>query len=116
MSIEDAARWAVALDKKEFIKKHILDQLTAKMPLNGSFTALGWNHENWNGHDGYGHSGGPGLGDILRFPKEEITIIVFSNYADMYPYLAASIARLFFPEIKLPEIQKTLDRGYEKLL
>ena len=116
MSIEDAARWAVALDKKEFIKKHILDQLTAKMPLNGSFTALGWNHENWNGHDGYGHSGGPGLGDILRFPKEEITIIVFSNYADMYPYLAASIAKLFFPEIKLPEIQKTLDRGYEKLL
>ena len=77
---------------------------------------LGWNHENWNGHDGYGHSGGPGLGDILRFPKEEITIIVFSNYADMYPYLAASIAKLFFPEIKLPEIQKTLDRGYEKLL
>ena len=116
MSIEDAARWAVALDKKEFIKKDILDQLTAKMPLNGSFTALGWNHENWNGPDAYGHSGGPGLGDILRFPKEELTIIVFSNYADMYPYMAASIAQLFFPEIKLSEIEKTLDRGYEKIM
>ena len=116
MSIEDAARWAVALDKKEFIKKDILDQLTSKMPLNGSFTALGWNHENWNGHDGYGHSGGPGLGDILRFPKEELTIIVFSNYADMYPYMAASIAKFFFPEIKLPQVEKTLDRGYEKVM
>ena len=115
MSVEDAAHWAVALDKKEFIKREIAEQLKAKMPLNGSFTALGWNYEKFNGHDAYGHSGGPGLGDILRFPKEELTIIVFSNYADMYPYMAASIAKMYFPDITLPEIKRTLDRGYDKM-
>ena len=115
MSVEDAARWAIALDKKEFIKGEIVDQLKTKMPLNGSFTALGWNHEKFSGHDAYGHSGGPGLGDILRFPKEDLTIIVFTNFADMYPYMAASIAKMYFPDISLGEIQKTLERGYDKM-
>jgi CubicO group peptidase (beta-lactamase class C family) len=115
MSVEDAVKWATALDKGEFLKQAIVDQLTSKMPLNGSFTALGWNHENFNGHDGYGHSGGPGLGDILRFPEKKLTIIVFTNYADMYPYLAASIGKLYFPDIELKGITKTLDRGYEKM-
>jgi len=115
MSIEDAARWAVAMDRKEFIKGEIVEQLKTEMPLNGSFTALGWNHEKFNGHDAYGHSGGPGLGDILRFPKEDLTIIVFTNFADMYPYMAASIAKMYFPEISLGEIQKTLERGYDKM-
>ena len=86
------------------------------MPLNGSFTALGWNLEVFNGHEGYGHSGGPGLGDILRFPEQKLTIIVFSNYADLYPYMAASIAKIYFPDIKLPEMKdKTFDRGFGQL-
>lgn len=113
MSINDAVKWATALDKASFIKKETLDQVVTKMPLNGSFTALGWNAENLNGHPSYGHSGGPGLGDILRFPDKKLTIIVFSNYADMYPYFAATIAQFYFPDIKLPAATKTLERGFE---
>ena len=116
MSPADATKWAIALDKGEFLDPGIIAQLKTKMPLNGSFTALGWNYENMNGHAAYGHSGGPGLGDILRFPDEKLTIIVFSNYADMYPYMAASIARFYFPDIQLPDLpKKALDRGYDKL-
>jgi len=115
-SIEDAVIWAVSLDKGELIKPGISEQLKTKMPLNGSFTALGWNREVFNGHEAFGHSGGPGLGDILRFPEQKLTIIVFSNYADMYPYMAASIAKLYFPDITLPNnLQKTLDRGFDKM-
>ena len=115
MSLEDAVKWAMALDKGDFLKPGTVNQVQTNMPLNGSFTALGWNRENLNGHIAVGHSGGPGLGDILRFPQQKLTIIVFSNYADMYPYLAASIARLYFPDINLPAAQKTLTRGYDKL-
>ena len=80
MSIDDAVKWAQALDKAEFIKADIIEKIKTKMPLNGSFTALGWNREVFNGHEAFGHSGGPGLGDILRFPDQKLTIIVFSNY------------------------------------
>jgi CubicO group peptidase (beta-lactamase class C family) len=114
-SIDDAMKWAVALDKGNFLQPKMVEQLKTKMPLNGSFTALGWNREVFNGHEGFGHSGGPGLGDILRFPEQKLTIIVFSNYADMYPYMAASIAKLYFPDIVLPAITKTLERGYDKM-
>jgi len=115
MSIDDAVKWAVALDRSTFVKKATSDQIRTQMPLHGSFTALGWNREMFNGHEGLGHSGGPGLGDILRFPEKDLTIIVFTNYADMYPYIAANIAKLYFPDIKLPEAPKTLERGFDKM-
>lgn len=116
MSLEDAVKWAVALDKGDFLTPETVSQVQTNMPLNGSFTALGWNRENLNGHMAVGHSGGPGLGDILRFPEQKLTIIVFTNYADMYPYLAANIAKLYFPDINLPALpEKTLTRGYDKL-
>jgi CubicO group peptidase (beta-lactamase class C family) len=114
ISIEDAVKWAQEIDKGGFLRPEIIEQIKTKMPLDGSFTALGWNRENFNGHEAYGHSGGPGLGDILRFPEKKLTIIVFSNYADMYPYMAASIARFYFPDITLPQLTKTLDRGFYK--
>jgi CubicO group peptidase (beta-lactamase class C family) len=115
MSVDDAVKWAIALDKGDFLKSSIVEQLKTKMPLNGSFTALGWNLEVFSGHEGFGHSGGPGLGDILRFPEKKLTIIVFTNYADMYPYIAAYIAKLFFPDMVMEEVKtKTLERGYDK--
>jgi len=117
MSADDAVKWAIALDDEKFLRRDIIDQLQTPMPLKGSFTALGWNREIFNGHEAFGHSGGPGLGDILRFPKEKLTIIVFTNYADMYPYLAANIAHLLIPGVELPEIKaKTLERGYDKIV
>jgi CubicO group peptidase (beta-lactamase class C family) len=115
MSVEDAVKWAVALDQEGFLRKETVEKIKSRMPLNGSFTALGWNREVLNGHESFGHSGGPGLGDILRFPDEKLTIIVFTNDADLYPYLAASIAKLYFPDISLPVSPKTLERGYDKM-
>lgn len=114
-TLEDAVKWAVSLDKADFIDREIVEQLSSKMPLNGSFTALGWNRQVFNNHEAFGHTGGPGLGDILHFPEQKFTIIVFSNYADMYPFMAASIASMFFPDIVLPSGSKTLDRGFYKM-
>ena len=113
-TIEDAIRWAVALDMGTFVRPATVAQLARRTPLDGSFTALGWNRQVMGGREAFGHSGGPGLGDVLRFPEEKLTIIVLSNYADMYPYMAAAVARLFFPEIVAPAGPKTLERGFDR--
>jgi len=115
MSIADAAKWAITLNDGNFLKRETVEKLKTKMPLNGSFTALGWIRTILNKHEAYGHSGGPGLGDILYFPENNLTIIVLSNYADMYPYMALSIARLYFPDIIKKEEPKTINRGYDKM-
>lgn len=39
-----------------------------------------------------GHSGGPGLGDIWRFPKEKITVITLSNDGELLPRFSRAIA------------------------
>ena len=116
VSIDDAVKWAIALDEEKFLQHDLLEQVRMPMPNKGSFTALGWHRDNMNGHEALGHSGGPGLGDILRFPEQKLTIIVFSNYADQLPYLAATIAQLYFPDIKLPDAPKTMERGFDKML
>jgi hypothetical protein len=63
----------------------MVDQFQAPMPLNGSFTQLGWIKEKIYDQITYGHSGGPGLGQILRIPEKKLTIIVLNNDADLYP-------------------------------
>jgi serine-type D-Ala-D-Ala carboxypeptidase len=113
-SLNDLVNWMNALQKGNYILRSTFEQLATPMPTKGSFTALGWIRMEFNGHIAYGHSGGPGLGDILYFPKEKITIIVLSNLADMLPYMAPAIAKIYMPDILLKEEPKTIERGFDK--
>ncbi|ANE52030.1 serine hydrolase domain-containing protein [Flavisolibacter tropicus] len=111
LSIDDATKWAVALDKEVFLTKATQEQITVNTASGGGFTQLGWTSEVNHGHLLIGHSGGPGMGDIIRMPKEKLTIIVLSNYADMYPYMAAHIAQLLVKDLEFPDAPKTFDRN-----
>lgn len=111
LSVSDAMKWAIALDREVFINKTIQGQITHSTTVKGGFTQLGWTIQNNEGHVMTGHSGGPGLADVIRFPEDKLTIIVLSNYADMYPYMAQTIAKMYVPAIKLQELPKSFDRG-----
>ena len=118
LSLEDGIKWATALDRGTFIRPEVLAQVKNKMPLvkdkKNAFSILGWTWEENAGHLMVGHSGGPGLGDILRLPDQKLTILVLCNYADMLPYMAEAIARLYVKELVPPQLAKTYDRGLVK--
>jgi CubicO group peptidase (beta-lactamase class C family) len=111
LSLADGVKWITALDKETFINKSTQEQIRLKTAANGGFTQMGWTTQVNEGHEMIGHSGGPGLGDVVRFPKEKLTVIVLSNYADMYPYMAETIAKFYIKDIKLQDIPKTFDRN-----
>ncbi|WP_293302521.1 serine hydrolase [Pedobacter sp. UBA4863] len=111
LSIADGIKWAIALDKNSFISNAMQQQMATKTATNGGFTQLGWTTQTNNGHLMIGHSGGPGLGDIIRFPKEKLTIIVLSNYVDMNPYMAQAIAQFYVTDIKPSNLPKTFIRN-----
>jgi|GEM_PF-893517 len=111
LSLSDAIKWTIALDREVFITKNSQEQIIRRTPVNGGFTQLGWTIQDNEKHLMTGHSGGPGLGDVIRFPDEKLTIIVLSNYADMYPYMAQAIAKMYVPAIKLQEMPKSFERG-----
>ncbi|WP_139922623.1 serine hydrolase [Hymenobacter sp. DG01] len=102
-SIDDMAKWAVALDKEtlfpaSFASSYIygLDSIGRKP---SEFTRVGWALERENNVLYAGHSGGPGLGDVWRFPKEGYTFIVLSNDGELLPNFARAIAGFYIKEL-----------------
>jgi CubicO group peptidase (beta-lactamase class C family) len=114
LSVSDAIKWAIALDREVFINKTIQEQITRSTAVKGGFTQLGWTIQDNEGHVMTGHSGGPGLADVIRFPEEKLTIIVLSNDADMYPYMAQTIAKMYVPAIKLQHLPRSFNRGLSR--
>jgi hypothetical protein len=51
-----------------------------------------------------GHSGGPGLGDVWRFPKEGYTFIVLTNDGELLPNMARAIASFYIKDLP-PNLQ-----------
>lgn len=99
-SVSDLAKVAVALDRGAFLRQESLDAMWQPQrmdsgALNGF--AVGWVVKDINGRPSVGHSGGPALSDILRFPQERATFIVLTNGQSLYPYLAQGVSELFFP-------------------
>lgn len=111
LSANDAVKWATALDKETFIAKNTQEQSRLRTPTNGGFTQLGWTIQENAGHEMIGHSGGPGLADVIRFPEEKLTVIVLCNYADIYPYMAQAIAKMYIKDIRPQDMPKTFERG-----
>ncbi|HLE62325.1 MAG TPA: hypothetical protein VI750_04255 [Pyrinomonadaceae bacterium] len=57
---------------------------------------------------------GPALADILRFPDDELTIIVLTNQQRLFPRLAEGVADLFIPAPPLRE-NRGIEDNDEKL-
>ena len=94
-SAADLARWAAALDGGDFLRPDSLEQMWTPQRLtdgtNGPF-GVGWIVDEHRGDKVTGHSGGPALADIVRFPDKKLTIIVLTNQQNLRPYLAMGVA------------------------
>jgi CubicO group peptidase (beta-lactamase class C family) len=110
-SASDLSKWIVALDTGKLLSRTTLEQMWARQKLNdgkdNSF-GIGWVIKTYRGRKTVGHSGGPALADILRFPDEELTIVVLTNQQRLFPRLAEGVADLFIPA---PPFRET--RGIE---
>jgi CubicO group peptidase (beta-lactamase class C family) len=105
-SASDLSKWVVALDKGKLLSRASLEQMWARQKLNNgkdnSF-GIGWVIKTYHGRKAVGHSGGPALADILRFPDDELTIVVLTNQQRLFPRLAEGVADFFIPAPPLRE-------------
>lgn len=112
----DIAKFFVAFDEGKVLSEKNLEQMWKQDELgDGSLNGfgIGWVVGSYNGHKTVGHSGGPALGDILRFPSEKLSIVVLSNEQRLYPYLAKGIADFYFPPTPVKEIAGIADNDDE---
>jgi CubicO group peptidase (beta-lactamase class C family) len=99
-SVDDVARVAVALDDGKFLRKESVAEMWTPARLgNGEVNGFGagWVVRDINGRKTVGHSGGPALSDILRYPHEKMTFVVLTNGKSLYPYLAQVVSELYLP-------------------
>ena len=111
-SVADLAKLAVALDTGSLLSNKSLEQMWSEDVLadgRRNTFGVGWVVKNYNGRKTVGHSGGPALSDILRFPVEKLTIVVLTNGQKLYPYLAQGVADLFIPPPPLREVKGVED-------
>jgi CubicO group peptidase (beta-lactamase class C family) len=99
-SARDLSRVFVALDEGRLLKPESLRELqTAARLKDGKSAGFGvaWAVRSFGGTTVTGHSGGPALADVLRFPDRKLTIIALANQRRYYPLLAEAIAELRLP-------------------
>lgn len=102
-SIDDMANWAIGLDKNKLFPLDFANDLIYKsdkiLDKDAEFSKVGWAIQKEKNITYAGHSGGPGLGDIWRFPKEKITIIVLSNDGELLPNFSRAIASWYIEDL-----------------
>ncbi len=113
-SISDFAHWAISLDKEvlfplEFANEYIYsaDKIGE---IDSPFSKVGWVITKEDGILGAGHPGGPGLGDVLRFPDEKITIISLSNDGELLPGMSRAIASWYVDGLSPKKSIEKFDR------
>jgi CubicO group peptidase (beta-lactamase class C family) len=113
-SISDLTNWAIGLDNDKLFAKHQADEMIYGLDQIGdkksTYTKSGWILENENGIIYAGHSGGPGLSEILRFPREGYTFIVLSNDGELLPGLARAIASFYITGLSAKLTIEKFDR------
>ena len=118
-SARDVAKLAVALDEGKLVSEKSREQMWSRDRLgDGSLDSfgVGWVVDEYDGRKTVGHSGGPALSDILRFPDERLTIVVLTNGQRLYPYLAKGIADIYFPPPPVKPSQPIADNVKEMTL
>jgi CubicO group peptidase (beta-lactamase class C family) len=120
-TISDLSKFFAALDEGRLLKPAALDAMWKREKLGNGKTngyGVGWVVGSYNGHPTVGHSGGPALSDIIRFPEDKTTIIVLTNQFRLYPHLAQGIADLYYPPQpakEIPSIEDTDPKTTEML-
>lgn len=97
-SIEDLAKWVIALDEHTILKPETTETMwTAAKLRNGenSNFGVGWIVAEHNGEKATGHSGGPALADIVRIPGRKVTAIVLTNQVNLRPFLTMKVLDLY---------------------
>jgi CubicO group peptidase (beta-lactamase class C family) len=101
--VKDLARWAVAMDQGTLLRPEMQRVAATAFKLNdgraGGF-GVAFTVGKLRGLPSFGHSGGGGLGDVLRVPDRKLTVIVLTNAGQrLLPVLAPSIASLYLPPL-----------------
>jgi CubicO group peptidase (beta-lactamase class C family) len=102
-SIEDLAKWAVALDKNTLLQPEFMEQMWTAAKLRNGQTVpfgVGWIVDKLNDEKATGHSGGPALSDIVRLPGRKLTAIVLTNQLELRPFLTMQVVRLYLAKKK----------------
>ncbi|MDX5419146.1 MAG: beta-lactamase family protein [Hymenobacteraceae bacterium] len=97
-SIDDLAKWAVALDKNTLLKPEVQAQMWTPAKLRDGIVApfgVGWIVDKYKEEKATGHSGGPALADIVRLPNKKITAIVLTNQLELRPFLTMRVLDLY---------------------
>ena len=114
-SITDLANWAIGLDKEVLFSRKFSEPLIyGRDTINGKpggFTKAGWASADEKDFIAAGHSGGPGLSDIIRFPKEGYTFIVLSNDGELLPGIARGIASYYIKGLPVMQAIEKFDRN-----
>lgn len=109
-TVEDLARWNLALDEGRVLKRETLDEMWTPAKLKNGAAAivdgepygLGWFVADWKGHRGVAHPGFTGC-IMIRFLNDDFTIIVLTNLdataGSHELWIALGIAGLMRPEL-----------------
>ena len=100
----DMAKWAVAVSEGKLLKKSSWDEAFASGKLaNGKSTGygFGWQAGKIGETEYIGHSGGiAGFGSYhVRFPSENLSVVVMTNTAGRATQLANDIAGVYLPKV-----------------
>jgi D-alanyl-D-alanine carboxypeptidase len=106
MSVEDYAKWVVALDDQKLLKPESYEEMYTPVKLaNGEPQkyGFGWVIDTNRQHPRIWHNGGiPGfITEAVRYPADKLSVIVFTNSGTCDPgEIADGIAGLYVPALK----------------
>ncbi|MCU7551448.1 beta-lactamase family protein [Chitinophagaceae bacterium LB-8] len=103
-SINDLAKWAIALDKNTLLQPEFAEKMWTAAQLRNGQTApfgVGWIVDKFKDEKATGHSGGPALSDIVRLPGRKLTAIVLTNQLELRPFLTMQVVRLYLDNKKI---------------
>lgn len=116
LSIQDLAKWDAALYTDKPLKQTTLAQVWQPVALRSGLSkgyGFGWFTDRFHNQRVVFHGGfWQGFKTcILRFPEDELTIIVLANSSNTREFkLARGIAALYFPKFRIPSAQSSADR------
>jgi CubicO group peptidase (beta-lactamase class C family) len=116
LTVNDLAKWAVALNQQRVPAGRVLDQAWTPVKLadGGTFPyGYGWDLSPQRGHRRIGHTGSwQGFKTaIYRYPDLDLSVVVLANLAEATPGpIAQGIAAIVEPSLRPPEMfSATLD-------
>ena len=113
---EDLAKFVAAFDEGKFLSAKTTGQMWSQDKLaDGSLNGfgVGWVVGTHGGRRVVGHSGGPALADIQRFPDEKLSVVVIQNGQRVYPYMAKGVADFYLPPAPIKEVKGIADENPE---